>query len=587
MMRLIALAVMIVLGLTRTLHAQSGEAPVWVQIEAQPSLAEATERARDYAARLADVNGFDLGTGWYGVALGPYAPSDAAQVLRVYRAEGLIPRDSYIAESSAYRRQFWPVGANVLDRGVIAPPEGTAPQVPDAPDTATVAEPASPPAPADETPQEARASERLLSEAERRGLQTALQWAGHYNAAIDGQFGRGTRSSMAAWQAANAHEVTGILTTAQRNELMGQYNAVLDGLGLEPLRETATGIEILIPKEVVAFSRYEPPFAHFDAKGEIDALVLLISQEGDRDTLHGLYDIMQTLEIVPLNGPRQKSDRDFSLVGQNATRISETHVSLEGGRIKGFTLVWPAGDEERRERLVAEMRRSFTRIDGVLDAAAGADAAQQIDLVSGLRIRKPRLSRSGFFVDGAGAVVTTSEAVQSCSRITLDEDYEATVTAEDSGRGIAILRPSQRLAPSRIAQFSPVPPRLQSEVAVAGYPFEDALNAPTMTFGTLAELRGLRGEEEISRLDLAPLPGDAGGPVIDASGNVLGMLLPRAGGAQQLPEDVSFALAGGAIAEVMRRAGLTAATGSETAGLDAYDITSRGQGMTVLVSCWD
>ena len=86
----------------------------WVQIEAQPSLAAAEQRVRAYAARLADVNGFSLGGGWYGVVLGPYTQDDAERVLRIYRSEGEIPNDSFVAFSSAFRQQFWPVGANLL-----------------------------------------------------------------------------------------------------------------------------------------------------------------------------------------------------------------------------------------------------------------------------------------------------------------------------------------------------------------------------------------------------------------------------------------------------------------------------------------
>ena len=95
-----------VMLLASVVSASAQDAPVWIQIEAQPNLNTATERARDYAADLPDVNGFSLGGGWYGIALGPYARSDAEQVLRVYRSEGVIPRDSYIALSSAFRQQF-------------------------------------------------------------------------------------------------------------------------------------------------------------------------------------------------------------------------------------------------------------------------------------------------------------------------------------------------------------------------------------------------------------------------------------------------------------------------------------------------
>ncbi|VVT33717.1 hypothetical protein [Roseovarius sp. EC-SD190] len=101
--------------------ARAQEEPVvWVQVEAQPSLNAAQDAARRYAATLADVNGFALGRGWYAIALGPYRREEAERVLQVYRAEGVIARDSYIAESSDYQQQFWPIGANLLE-GPAAP----------------------------------------------------------------------------------------------------------------------------------------------------------------------------------------------------------------------------------------------------------------------------------------------------------------------------------------------------------------------------------------------------------------------------------------------------------------------------------
>ena len=103
-------------------NAQQPDDIVFVQIEAQPSLALATEAARDYAGRLPDVNGFALGGGWYGIAFGPYARVDAEQVLRVYRSEREIPRDSYLAAPSDFRQQFWPVGANVLSQQLAPAP---------------------------------------------------------------------------------------------------------------------------------------------------------------------------------------------------------------------------------------------------------------------------------------------------------------------------------------------------------------------------------------------------------------------------------------------------------------------------------
>ncbi len=556
---------------------------VWVQIEAQPNLAEATERARAFAVNLPDVNGFALGGGWYGIALGPYARADAEQVLRVYRAEGVIPSDSFLALPSAFRQQFWPIGANVLDRGVVTAPESVAPDSPAPADPQPVAEA---PPPADETPAQAQRSERALSRAEREALQVALQWAGTYSGAIDGAFGRGTRNAMAAWQEQKGFEITGILTTAQRAALIKDYNAVLDDLGLQVVRDETAGIEIALPTAVVAFEKYEYPFAHYSASGDIDATVLLISQSGDQTTMFGLYDIMQTLDIVPLDGPRERGNRSFTLKGEDATRVSETRVRLEGGEIKGFTLVWPAGDEARRTRLLAEMEKSLVRFEGTISPEAGAEE-QSIDLVAGLAVRKPRLSRSGFFVDRQGTVLTTAEAVQSCARVTIDSETEASVLAEDVARGVAVLRPETGLSPLAIARFSAATPRLTSEVAASGYSFEGVLGAPSMTFGTLSDLRGLQGEPDLTRLALNTLPGDAGGPVLDAGGGVLGMLLPAPNTGRALPDGVSFALDREALQDVLAQAGMAAANTDSGAVIDPIDLTAAATGMTVLVSCWD
>ncbi|WP_420558626.1 serine protease [Roseovarius sp.] len=572
----------------------AAKAQVFIQIEAQPSLAQAEASLRRYAGRMQDVNGFALGGGWYGIALGPYSEADANTILRNLRSARLIPRDSYIAEESEYQRQFWPVGANVLNRPTRQVAEDTEDATTGTGDQDTVqADPQPQPQPqpqpeaSDETVREARAGEALLTREERAALQEALKWAGFYGGAIDAAFGRGTRGSMARWQEANNFEATGVLTTRQRAELFRQYNAVLEGLDLRVVRDTGAGIAMKLPTGVVEFAKYEPPFAHYDATGDIDAKVLLISQEGDRATLAGLYDIMQTLEIVPETGPRNLDGDAFTLIGESAYTISHTQAWLRDGQIKGFTLVWPAGDEERRTRMLGEMQESFSRLDTVLDPAAGSNEVQSINLVAGLEIRTPKLSRSGFYVDRSGTVVTTSEVVASCGRITLDETIEAEIQTANDDSGIAVLRPRTPLAPLAVAAFQQNAPRLQSDVAVAGYSYGGVLGAPSVTFGQLADVQGLNGEREMKRLALNALDGDAGGPVVDTGGAVVGMLLPQDSGTRQLPEGVSFAANAETIRRVLEQAGVTPSATNGDGQMPPESLSERVSGMTVLVSCWE
>lgn len=551
---------------------------VWVQIEAQPNLTRAQTVARKYSGSLQSVNGFAMRTGWYAIALGPFSPTDAQDVLRQLRITRQIPQDSYIADGTSYRSQFWPIGV-----------QATAPvQTEVAPITVPeVAEPA--PVVADETPAQAKRSEAKLSRPERKLLQKALKWEGFYTAAIDGAIGPGTRKSMAAWQRQEGYEATGVLTALQRQTLVTRYQDLLASVGTQSVVDTATGIQIDLPMALVELDRYEPPFAHFKPRTKDGVKVLLISQTGDAATLRGLYDIMQTLEIVPLNGARQIKGKSFTLSGENAEISSYTYAALANGQVKGFTLVWPTGTDKRHSLVLNAMKNSFRALpDTVLPDVYGDPGAQSVDLMSGLTVRKADLSRSGFYVSGDGGVLTTAQVVQSCQRVTLDETQEASVAAVDPALGLALLRPTTPLAPVRFARLRAGTPRLNSEIAVSGYSYGGMLGAPTLTFGTLADLRGLAGEANVDRLALQATPGDAGGPVLDNGGAVVGMLLPADNaGNRRLPAGVSFAANASAISDFLGAQGITLASLDGFENVAPEDLTLVGADMTVLVSCWN
>lgn len=554
---------------------------VWIQIEAQPSLTEAEQAVRGYAARLPDVAGFRLGGRWYGIVMGPYTRADAERRLARLRAERTIPQDAFIAFASSFRTQFWPIGANDLTATPVAVP----PLTPE-----TLSEPAAAPVPvpSDETPREARASEALLTRDDRRLLQTALADAGFYTSTVDGLFGRGTRASMASWQGANGYEETGVLTSGQRAALLAAYNAILDGLGLAVQTDLAAGIAMQMPLDQVAFRDYEPPFAHYDATGEEGIALSLISQEGSRARFQGLYNVLQTLDVVPVEGPRELARNVFTITGIDAVRHTTVEVRYQDGAMKGFMLVWPAGDDKRLGRVLAEMRASFTVLPGVLDPAiTPPDEDQRIDLLAGLEIRQPKVEATGFYVDARGTVLTAAEPLGSCARISLGDEVDAEIAFSDAGLGLAVLRPLEAVAPFDVATFQAAVPRLRDEVAVAGYSFGGDLGAPTLTLGTLADLRGLGGEDSMKRLELRAEPGDSGGPVFDQGGAVLGLLRPapeRDG--QILPEVVRFAVDTDTIRTRLAEEGIAIRETSDIARMDPVELSALADDISVLVQCW-
>ncbi|MFN3846973.1 MAG: serine protease, partial [Paracoccaceae bacterium] len=473
-----------------------------------------------------------------------------------------------------------------------------APEVQAAP-TAPAPAPAVPLAPADpapaqvaaeETPAEARRSEAALSMTERQDIQSALQWEGFYASGIDGAFGPGTRKSMANWQAAAGFDPTGILTSRQRATLVSKWQADSAAYGFQTVTEAESGIEITLPLGLLQFDHYEPPFVHFAPKGDGEMTVILISQPGDKAALYGLYDVLQTLKIIPTTGERSRAERSFEINGTSATTRSYAFAETRAGLVKGYILVWSPDQIEQADRVLGLMKSSFRPVGNrALDPGMVpmTDAARR-GLLAGLELRRPKLSRSGFYIDASGRVLTSVEAVSHCGRITLDGVTEASVTYLDAATGLAVLTPKTPLAPPAVAGFQTASDRIGSEIAVAGYSYEDALPAPVMTFGLLEDIKGLNGEAGLKRLGIATLAGDVGGPVLDGTGAVLGMLLPRTSdGTRILPEGVEFAASAATMVQSLAQTGVVLTQAPVAGAMAPEDLTRKAMGMTVLVSCWE
>lgn len=546
-------------------------APAWaqdafIQLEAERSRAEAEAAARSHAERLDGVRGFATAGGWYVVALGPFPVEEARARLARLRAERRVPLDTFLTEGDLYREPLGGGGAAAA-------------------------------APLDETPEAARAGEAALGRDAREEVQRALAWAGAYDGAIDGAFGAGTRRAMAAWQAARGLAPTGTLTGAQRAALLGEYLAALDDLDLARVEDGPAGIAVEMPTAALAFEGRETPFSRYGATDGSVARLILISQEGDGRTLAGLFEILRSLEVVPRGGGHRLEEDRFRLRARDEARSVRGFARLRDGRIKGMLLVWPAEDEARLGRLWRRMRASFEALpDATLGPEhAGPAAAARPEWVGGLAARRPTLARTGFFVDGEGAVLTTAEVTAgSCGRVLIDDAHEAEVAWTD-GR-VALLRPVAPLAPPRVARLAEAPVRPGETVAVAGFPFGGALERASLAHGRLEARRGLGGDADLDRYALPAEPGDAGGPVLAPDGAVAGLLLSGQGGEAEgrtLPEGVAFGVDAGRLRAILEEVGVAPAPGSASgdASADASGpvtperLEREGAEMAVLVTC--
>ncbi|TXH98314.1 MAG: peptidoglycan-binding protein [Pseudorhodobacter sp.] len=556
----------------------TAEERAWVQIESYPSEATARARAEAYAGEFPNVQVMS-GRGWHAIVLGPYAPEAAAGALADLRRAGQVPGDAFVTDGAQF---------DLTSVTEVAPE--AAPDVAAEPEAEATAEPAAPAEPADETLKEARASEADLTKDDRRALQEALKWYGFYDSSIDGAFGPGTRKSMAAWQEASGFEPTGVLTTRQRATLVANHAADLAEFGFELVTETEAGIEITLPLSLVQFDHYEPPFVHFGEKDGSDLRIMLISEPGGVEALAGLYDILQTLEVVPETGPRARKDKSFTIEGQSAKLQSYAFAETRDGMVKGYLVVWNPADVDRMGRILPVLQSSFRAVgDKALDPGlVPMEDAARAGMLSGLEFRKPAAVASGVYVDDKGHVATSLATVAACSKVTLGLETEAEKIAEDAATGLALLAPKTPMAPQAVAQLATASPAPGIEIAVSGYSYGARLPAPVLTFGLLEAAEGPLGEPGFLRLAAPLMAGDMGGPVLDAAGNLIGLALPQPeDAAKALPQGMALAASSAPLAAMLQGAGIALPTAAAKSGALSPDaLNAAALGMTVQVACW-
>lgn len=630
--------------------------PFWIQIEARPSRPQAEVRAQDWAADFPDLRGFQMRSGWYAMSLGPFVQArDAAAALRALRDVGRIPQDSYIVPEQSYGAGFWPpadaaagqpttegaeedvtpdtasadsetakpatgifglVASGDLPSDPAASPEGDAtgpaadPALPPLPladmngtemdgaeldgtDRADPGAAASLPPEALESREEALRRESRLSRAERMEIQSALQWFGFYGAAVDGAFGKGTRTAIAAWQAAAGGRETGVLSAREQAQLLQSAEAERAVLGLETVEDRAAGLSIDLPTGLVAFAGHAPPFVEYRARDGSGVAVLLISRAGDAAALAGLYDRVAALPDFPADGPRKLERTGFTLSGVDApsqptARIGHAEARLSGGLIKGFVITYPAAQAGRMGPIVAAMRASFRPIGSTaLDPALGAPlAVGREELMAGVApAQTPAQIRSGVHLDRAGHVLTAAQGLSACTRLTID-DLPATLVFQDADLGLALLSAGSAAAPAAVAAFATQPPaKTGTRIAMAGFSYPETMAGPVSGFGTIAALSGHEDRSGRARLALRSRPGDAGGPVLDATGALIGLVLPPAEEGRALPPGLTEALLVTPIRDRLAKAGITPEQAAPSGSLAQEDLARRASALTARIAC--
>ncbi len=87
-------------------------------------------------------------------------------------------------------------------------------------------------------------------------------------------------------------------------------------------------------------------------------------------------------------------------------------------------------------------------------------------------------------------------------------------------------------------------------------------SGPTLTTGEVSALAGLRDNPRQIQISAPVQPGNSGGPLLDGSGNVVGVVVSKlnaqrvARSTGDIPQNVNFAVKGAEVVEFLRRQGV-------------------------------
>jgi S1-C subfamily serine protease len=161
---------------------------------------------------------------------------------------------------------------------------------------------------------------------------------------------------------------------------------------------------------------------------------------------------------------------------------------------------------------------------------------------------------SGFIV-GEGRILTNNHVVEGCTRLAArnaqGQRVAAQVIGTDLRRDLAVLGVPAGFGPPLVFRDSPAV-RIGEPVVTYGFPLTGVLSSgPTLTTGDVSALAGLRDNPLHFTISAPVQPGNSGGPLLDAQGHVVGVVVAKLNAMQiakmtggDIPQNVNFAIKG-------------------------------------------
>lgn len=199
---------------------------------------------------------------------------------------------------------------------------------------------------------------------------------------------------------------------------------------------------------------------------------------------------------------------------------------------------------------------------------------------------------SGFYVTRSGHILTNAHAVEQCREIRVLRSGVAEVLAIDQESDLALLSidTDEVTVPAVFREGRGI--RTGASVVVVGYPLQGLVSSgPSITDGIVSATAGLRDDRSMFQMTAPIQPGSSGGPVLDATGSVVGVAtatldaiaVARATGT--IPQNVNFAVNAGTVRAFLDAEQVPYETAAPDRTLSTEIVAARAQGFTVRIEC--
>jgi S1-C subfamily serine protease len=445
---------------------------------------------------------------------------------------------------------------------------------------------------------------RVLTADEKRFLQAGLAFANAYNGLIDGAWGAGSQRALEAYEIRSGR--TAFVTNADVLFLALETYETIERHGW--VRQYNSGLDMSFLVPTVGFRDGAPSdsFVNLELDGTSLGYSLTIGTGPQTERLH-----QYTAEESVMNVYQVRRPNLWITSGRTQAGVT-LYTRSDYRRGAWSTIMLSAAD--RDAGLLAAVTGSIepgyapqigispgVLSQGIETLAAMAEDEAPAPSPAAPEVPAPAVSDStpstggaqgfgtGFLVSDRGDYLTNNHVVRGCRTLTIG-GQPATVTATDEGFDLALLRTS---APPEgaPAQFAARPARLNSDVTVVGYPLPDLLGGVNVTRGSVTSLKGIAGDGVRMQISAPVQPGNSGGPVVNAAGQVVGVVVAKldaqmvAEATGDIPQNINFAIRGEIAKLFLYQNGVEPAEATDAAALPPEDLADLAQGFTRLITC--